>query len=453
MNLLDDSLSADLARAGSLTPAMTERFLTLSRYAAGTGADGILFTCSAFGPCIDAVAAERAPMPVLKPNEAMIDEAVAEARRLAGPGRRPRIGLLATFQPTLETMPPEFPAEVTVVPHWPPARWRRSTAAMRPSTTGWRPRRPGRWPIATSSPWRSSAWPAPRRWWRRRPAARSSPPRTARCASCGGCSPPVDGGGGRSDPAADHGKGRRHVQDRCADPGLSGQVAVPWRPGLEHHRPAARAWPHHPDRCRLLRGAAGIRPPAQGRGCGAGAGHGCGPDPRPLGPFGELHAVPECRCLDRQGRDGLGHHRPRRLQPAAGAVCGGPGEAPEAASAGGQRSLPGKLQWGLHRPSLPRPHPGLHGLSPHRQRQSGGVQRRCGEEPGGAALARHRHDHGRRRQPRQPRPHLGAVEAGAGHAADPGARPDHAAGCGGAARNSSASAAPASPPGSARISR
>jgi hypothetical protein len=116
MNLLDDSLSADLARAGSLTPAMTGRFLALSRYAAGTGADGILFTCSAFGPCIDAVAAERSPMPVLKPNEAMIDEAVAEARRLAGPGRRPRIGLLATFQPTLETMPPEFPAEVTVVP-------------------------------------------------------------------------------------------------------------------------------------------------------------------------------------------------------------------------------------------------------------------------------------------------------------------------------------------------
>lgn len=115
MNLLDDSLSADLARAGALTPAMTERFLTLSRYAAGTGADGILFTCSAFGPCIEAVAAEQAPMPVLKPNEAMIEAAVAEARRLA-PGRRPRIGLLATFQPTLDTMPPEFPGDVEVVP-------------------------------------------------------------------------------------------------------------------------------------------------------------------------------------------------------------------------------------------------------------------------------------------------------------------------------------------------
>jgi hypothetical protein len=115
MNLLDDSLSADLARTGRLDQAMTERFLTLSRYAAGTGADGILFTCSAFGPCIEAVAAERAPMPVLKPNEAMIEEAVAAARAAAG-GRRPRIGLVASFAPTLDSMPPEFPADVDLVP-------------------------------------------------------------------------------------------------------------------------------------------------------------------------------------------------------------------------------------------------------------------------------------------------------------------------------------------------
>ena len=107
MNLLDDSLSADLARDGALTPRMTERFLTLARYAAGTGARGILFTCSAFGPCIDAVKAELSPMPVLKPNEAMIEEACAAGRR---------IGLLATFRPTLDSMPPEFPGSVTVVP-------------------------------------------------------------------------------------------------------------------------------------------------------------------------------------------------------------------------------------------------------------------------------------------------------------------------------------------------
>jgi hypothetical protein len=46
-------------------------------------------------------------MPVLKPNEAMIEEAVAGHRRL---------GLLSSFQPTLDSMPAEFPADVTLVP-------------------------------------------------------------------------------------------------------------------------------------------------------------------------------------------------------------------------------------------------------------------------------------------------------------------------------------------------
>ena len=101
-NLLDDSLSADLARDGALTPRMTARFLALARYAAECGADGILFTCSAFGPCIEACARELAPLPVLKPNEAMIEEAL-----LAG-GPAARIGLMATFAPTLASMPPEF---------------------------------------------------------------------------------------------------------------------------------------------------------------------------------------------------------------------------------------------------------------------------------------------------------------------------------------------------------
>ena len=107
MNLLDDSLSADLARDGGLTDAMTERFLRLGRYAAGTGSDAILFTCSAFGPCIEAVARAHAPMPVLKPNEAMIDEAVALQRTRGG-----SVGLVASFGPTLASMVPEFPADV-----------------------------------------------------------------------------------------------------------------------------------------------------------------------------------------------------------------------------------------------------------------------------------------------------------------------------------------------------
>lgn len=107
MNLLDDSLSADLARDGGLSEAMTKRFLNLGQYAASTGSDAILFTCSAFGPCIEAVARAHAPTPVLKPNEAMIEQAVARGRR---------IGLLSTFAPTLASMPREFPSTVELVP-------------------------------------------------------------------------------------------------------------------------------------------------------------------------------------------------------------------------------------------------------------------------------------------------------------------------------------------------
>jgi aspartate/glutamate racemase len=107
MNLLDDSLSADVARDGHLSSAMTDRFLALGRYVASTHADAILFTCSAFGPCIEAVAREHAPVPVLKPNEAMIEQAVARGHR---------IGLLSTFAPTLQSMPPEFPSSVQVIP-------------------------------------------------------------------------------------------------------------------------------------------------------------------------------------------------------------------------------------------------------------------------------------------------------------------------------------------------
>ncbi len=112
-NLLDDSLSADLARDSVLTPAMHQRFLTLARYAASCGADGILFTCSAFGPCIAACARDLPHIPVLTPNEAMIEEAIA----LAGPAGR--IALLATFAPTLASMPAEFAAaapQLQVVP-------------------------------------------------------------------------------------------------------------------------------------------------------------------------------------------------------------------------------------------------------------------------------------------------------------------------------------------------
>jgi aspartate/glutamate racemase len=108
MNLLDDSLSTDLAASpGGLDDRMKARFLALAKYALDTGADAILFTCSAFGPCIDAVKAKWPDVPVLKPNEAMIDEALAHGRR---------IGLVASFPPTLASMPAEFPRDVELHP-------------------------------------------------------------------------------------------------------------------------------------------------------------------------------------------------------------------------------------------------------------------------------------------------------------------------------------------------
>ena len=98
-NLLEDSLSTDLARLGRLNDAMSDRFRRLARYAADCGADSILFTCSAFGPCIEAAAEDLEPMPVLKPNEAMFAETLA----IGG-----RIGLVATFAPSLPAMTAEF---------------------------------------------------------------------------------------------------------------------------------------------------------------------------------------------------------------------------------------------------------------------------------------------------------------------------------------------------------
>ena len=98
VNLLDDSLSVDRAKDHDLTPRMFERFMELGGYAQRIGADGILVTCSAFGPAIERMTREL-PMPVLKPNEAMFKAAMTRGQR---------IGMLATFAPSVLTMTEEF---------------------------------------------------------------------------------------------------------------------------------------------------------------------------------------------------------------------------------------------------------------------------------------------------------------------------------------------------------
>lgn len=105
MNLLDDSLAADRAAAGRLTQQMVDRFLALTRYAMGTGCEGILFTCSAFGPAIEA-AARLAGRPTLKPNEAMFEQALALTPRTG----TLKAGLLATFEAALPSMAQELQA-------------------------------------------------------------------------------------------------------------------------------------------------------------------------------------------------------------------------------------------------------------------------------------------------------------------------------------------------------
>ncbi|HEX9449555.1 MAG TPA: hypothetical protein VF920_16330, partial [Dongiaceae bacterium] len=94
-DLLDTSLSADLATEGKLSAPMHERFLTLGRYAAaqqgmGGRTGAILFTCSAFGPAIDGVKAALS-IPVLRPNEAAFTAALKAGHRIA---------LLVTFEPS-----------------------------------------------------------------------------------------------------------------------------------------------------------------------------------------------------------------------------------------------------------------------------------------------------------------------------------------------------------------
>lgn len=101
INILDESLSLDRAREpDTLSHGVIRRFVALGRQAVDGGADGILITCSAFGPAIHQLATEVS-VPVLMPNEAMFRAALAQGSR---------IGMIATFGPAIGTMADEFRA-------------------------------------------------------------------------------------------------------------------------------------------------------------------------------------------------------------------------------------------------------------------------------------------------------------------------------------------------------
>ena len=102
-DLLDTSLSGDLAAGERLEDGIADRIRKLAEYAAASQGEAgetqaLLFTCSAFGPAIDAVK-DHVSIPVLRPNEAAFEQALAFGNR---------IGLAVTFGPSFSSLRDEL---------------------------------------------------------------------------------------------------------------------------------------------------------------------------------------------------------------------------------------------------------------------------------------------------------------------------------------------------------
>lgn len=98
VTILEEGLSVDRQKSEELSLALWDRIVGLAKYAENAGADGILFTCSAFGQAIED-AAEACRVPVMKPNEAMFDAAFTHGTRVA---------MIYTFPPAAAGMVQEF---------------------------------------------------------------------------------------------------------------------------------------------------------------------------------------------------------------------------------------------------------------------------------------------------------------------------------------------------------
>src|SRR5262245_31876264 len=81
LNLLDESLYADIPPEGTLSPAIYNRVAGLLRHCEASRADGILFSGSTFGPAVDA-ARKHVRIPVLRAEEAMMEQAVLLGERI-----------------------------------------------------------------------------------------------------------------------------------------------------------------------------------------------------------------------------------------------------------------------------------------------------------------------------------------------------------------------------------
>lgn len=98
ISILEESLSVDRLKSKELSPDLHRRIIELTRYAEAAEADGVLFTCSAFGAAIEQANGETST-PVMKPNEAMFEAAFRYGNRVT---------MLYTFPPAAAGMEEEF---------------------------------------------------------------------------------------------------------------------------------------------------------------------------------------------------------------------------------------------------------------------------------------------------------------------------------------------------------
>ena len=91
INIVDDSLLADVMAAGKITQPVTKRMCAYVQAAEASGADAILSLCSSLGPTID-IARPLVNIPVIKIDDPMAEEAARSAKR---------IGVMATVLTTL----------------------------------------------------------------------------------------------------------------------------------------------------------------------------------------------------------------------------------------------------------------------------------------------------------------------------------------------------------------
>ena len=94
VNLVEESLQLDAANSDYDGPSFTLRILALAEYQVANGAEGLLFTCSAFSDAIRA-AGRALEVPVQRPDEAAIEQALS----LGLPVR-----VLCSFGPTLRVV-------------------------------------------------------------------------------------------------------------------------------------------------------------------------------------------------------------------------------------------------------------------------------------------------------------------------------------------------------------